>query len=142
MCEILECQEEIAERLNTVEELELGGVKAFAEDSHAVIGDLASWVQTGRTAIIVTTPTMTRNGASYSGEGIPCEMTLEIVCREKPALLRVARNSGLMTALDAAICVARALDGTDYSFRSIRQQFDAVNGILTATVEFNAQIGL
>ena len=123
MREILEYQEEIVEKLNAVEEPELGGVKAFAEDSHTVIGDLASWVQNGRTAVIVTTPTITRNGASSSGEGIPCEMTLEIVCREKPALLRVARNAGYMTALDAAMCVARVLDGADYCFRSIRQQY-------------------
>lgn len=134
---IKEFQQQIADALNGVESLIQGGCKAIAEDSLSVIADVEQQLQQAAgVAVVVTTPSLTRNGCAY--DGLPCDAKLSIKCIELPALNRVI--AGHLTAMDAAETVARTLDGSEFNFSSISQTADRQTGILTATVEFNITI--
>ena len=135
---ILELQQAIVDALNGVEELVQGCCKAFAEDDRDVYKLAEPWVQSGKVALVVVTPEMTRNGDSASG--IPAETQLLVQCSEKPQV--ATRQSGVMRALDAAEIVMHALDGERFCWLSTRQTLDRQSGVLTATVTFATTIHL
>lgn len=129
---IKEFQEAIADELNGVDELVQGGCKAFAEDSRSVYNEADQHVQSGKVAVVVVTPEMTRNGCS--SDAIPAETQLLIQCSEKPMAARV--QPGVITALDAAEIIMNALDGSQFRWLETRQTLDRQAGVLTATVTF------
>lgn len=59
---IKDLQEQLAHRLNSVEELIQGGCKAFAEDNRTVYDEAAEYVNGGGVAIVVVTPELARAG--------------------------------------------------------------------------------
>ena len=128
-----ELQQEVVAILNGVEELVQGGCKAFAEDDRDVYNKADAWIQTGKTALVVVTPDMERNGAS--AEGIPAETRLIVQASEKPAIARAGRTA--MRALDAAELAMHKLDGARFCWQSTRQTIDRQSGVLTATAEFS-----
>ena len=127
-----ELQQEVVDILNENEELVQGGCKAFAEDSRSVYNEADQHVQSGKVAVVVVTPEMTRNGCS--SDAIPAETQLLIQCSEKPMAARV--QPGVITALDAAEIIMNALDGSQFCWLSTRQTLDRQAGVLTATVTF------
>ena len=129
---IKEFQKAIADELNGVDELVQGGCKAFAEDSRSVYNEADQHVQSGKVAVVVVTPEMTRNGCSY--DTIPAETQLLIQCSEKPMVARA--QPGVITALDAAEIIMNALDGSQFRWLETRQTLDRQAGVLTATVTF------
>ena len=135
---IKELQDSVAEALNGVEELVQGGCKAFAEDSRTVYNEADQWVADGKTALVVVTPDMERNGDS--ADGIPAETQLLVQCSEKPAL--ASKQPGVIRALDAAEIAMHALDGSKFCWLSTRQTFDIKSCVLTATATFATTITL
>lgn len=134
---ILEFQRKVADALNGVEALVQGGCKALAEDAPDVLYRVQEQLVTaGGVAVVVTTPRLTRSGCG--AEGIPCEAQLDVRCVEKPAANREA--AGHVTALDAAVLVAKALDGAAFCFVGIDQALDARQGTLTATARLSTAI--
>ena len=65
---IKDIQEQLAHRLNSVEELIQGGCKAFAEDNRDVYDKAAEFVNGGGVAIVVVTPELAR-AADGDAEG-------------------------------------------------------------------------
>ena len=136
---ILNFQTQIANALNTVDELVQGGCKAFAEDSLSILRDVETQLQqSSGVAIVVTTPRLNRSGCA--ADALPCDGALEIRCIELPALNR--DNTGNLTALDAAEIVAGALDGDEFNFSTIDQRIDERTGTITVTVSFNTSLYL
>ena len=135
---IKELQQQIADALNSVEELIQGGCKAFAEDSREVYKESDQHIQKGKVAVVVVTPDMQRNGDTPGA--LPAETQLLIQCSEKPMAARV--QPGVITALDAAEIVMHALDGSQFCWLSTRQTIDRQAGVLTATVTFATTIHL
>ena len=130
---IKDIQEQLAHRLNSVEELIQGGCKAFAEDNRDVYDKTAEFVNGGGVAIVVVTPELAR-AADGDAEGmIPFEGDIVIQCIEKAPL-----TSGTTTlrALDAAEAVVYELDGAVFGWKSTRQTADARNEVFTASVTF------
>lgn len=96
---IKELQKKIADALNGCEELVQGSCRAIVEDSMTVALDIQKQLQTVKgVAIVVMTPTFTRNGART--DGLPVEAQLTIQCIEVPEHNRL--QTGRLTALDAA----------------------------------------
>ena len=135
---IKELQDSVANALNDIEELVQGGCKAFAEDSRTVYNEADQWVAGGKTALVVVTPDMQRNGDS--ADGIPAETQLLVQCSEKPALSR--SQADVLRALDAAEIAMYALDGRQFCWLSTRQTFDMKSGVLTATATFLTSVKL
>lgn len=136
---IREFQKKIADALNGVEELVQGGCKAVAEDSLSVINEVQTQLQQyAGVAIVVTTPSLTRNGCS--GSFIPCDAKMSLKCLEIPAINR--EHQGHLTALDAAETAAAELDGEQFNFAGMSQTADSRTGVITVTVEFNTTINI
>lgn len=137
---ILELQKEIAAVLNGVESLVQGGCKAFAEDTATVLNDINTQLaSTGGVAIAVTTPSLRKGGSEISG-GLAIEGSLVLRISEKPELNR--KKPGHITALDAALIAAQALDGTRLGLETIDQSFDPRTGTLTVSVTLSFAGGI
>ena len=130
---IKDIQEQLAHRLNSVEELIQGGCKAFAEDNRDVYDKAAEFVNGGGVAIVVVTPELAR-AADGDAEGmIPFEGDIVIQCIEKAPL---TNGTATLRALDAAEAVVYELDGAVFGWKSTRQTADARNEVFTASVTF------
>lgn len=130
---IKDIQEQLAHRLNSVEELIQGGCKAFAEDNRDVYDKAAEFVNGGGVAIVVVTPELAR-AADGDAEGmIPFEGDIVIQCIEKAPL---TSGTATLRALDAAETVVYELDGAVFGWKSTRQTADARNEVFTASVTF------
>ena len=130
---IKDIQEQLAHRLNSVEELIQGGCKAFAEDNRDVYDKAAEFVNGGGVAIVVVTPELAR-AADGDAEGmIPFEGDIVIQCIEKAPL---TSGTATLRALDAAEAVVYELDGRVFGWKSTRQTADARNEVFTASVTF------
>lgn len=137
---ILEFQKEIAAALNGVESLVQGGCKAFAEDTATILNDINTQLaSTGDVAIAVTTPSLRKGGSEIPGS-LAIEGSLVLRISEKPELNR--KKPGHITALDAALIAAQALDGTRLGFETIDQAFDPRTGTLTVSVTLSFAGGL
>lgn len=134
---IRELQLEVAELLNGVEALVKGGCKAFAEDVRATYDEANQLVATGKTALVVVTPRMERNGDAAAG--IPADARLLVRCIEKPPL---AKTNGAIRALDAAELAMHALDGRRFCWLYTDQTADRQTGIVTATATFATTVTL
>ncbi|MBR2920328.1 MAG: hypothetical protein IKC27_03115 [Kiritimatiellae bacterium] len=134
---IKELQTKIADALNGCEELVQGSCRAIVEDSMTVASDIQKQLQTVKgVAIVVMTPTFTRNGSR--ADGLPVEAQLTIQCVEVPEHNRL--QSGRLTALDAAEIVASALDSNELNFVRIAQTADAATRSIIVQVDFNVSI--
>jgi len=81
-----ELQQRIADAINEVEELVQGGCKAIAEDSLSVVAEVEQQLsQAAGVAIVVTTPSFTRDGCA--ADKIPVDGLLDIRCIEIVASL-------------------------------------------------------
>ena len=130
---IKDIQEQLAHRLNSVEELIQGGCKAFAEDNRDVYDKAAEFVNGGGVAIVVVTPELAR-AADGDAEGmIPFEGDIVIQCIEKAPL---TSGTATLRALDAAEIVVYEFDGKVFGWKSTRQTADARNEVFTASVTF------
>ena len=134
-----ELQLEIAERLNADETLLRGGCRAFAEDSHDVVQEVATHLhEAGGVALVVLTPSAERNGCSP--KGLPARIDgLAVAAVEVPALNRL--DPSRMTALQAAQRAAHLLDGRTLGWRSLRQESGG-DGTLTVRAEFDTSVML
>ncbi len=132
-----EVQLKIAERLNADETLLHGGCKAFAEDSHDVVQEVATHLhEAGGVALVVLTPSADREG--FHPSGLPSRLDgLAVAAVEFPAVNRL--DASRMTALQAAQRVAHLLDGRDLEWRSMRQEASP-DGSLTVRTEFGATV--
>ena len=132
-------QRQIAETLNDDEALRQGGCRAFAEDSHDVVQEVATHLQqAGGVALVVLTPSAERNGSSP--RGLPARLDgVAVSAVEVPALNRL--DTARMTALQAAQRAAHLLDGRTLEWRSIRQDA-APDGTVTARAEFGISVML
>ena len=132
-----ELQLEIAERLNADETLLRGGCRAFAEDAHDVVQEVATHLQqAGGVALVVLTPSAERNG--FSKKGLPARLDgVAVSAVEFPALNRL--DPSRMTALQAAQRAAHLLDGRTLEWRSLRQDAGGA-GTLTARAEFGISV--
>lgn len=134
---IKELQKKIADALNGCEELMQGSCRAIVEDSMTVALDIQKQLQTVKgVAIVVMTPTFTRNGSRP--DGLPVETQLTIQCVEVPEQNRL--QTGRMTALDAAEIVASSLDSNELNFVRIAQTADAATRSIIVQVDFNVSI--
>lgn len=134
---IKELQTKIADALNGCEELVQGSCRAIVEDSMTVASDIQKQLQTVKgVAIVVMTPTFTRNGSR--ADGLPVEAQLTIQCVEVPEHNRL--QTGRLTALDAAEIVASALDSNELNFVRIAQTADAQTRSIIVQVDFNVSI--
>ena len=126
-------QLEIAKALNADEALMQGGCKAFAEDTHDVVQEVAAQLQqAGGVALVVLTPSAERNG--HSPKGLPARIDgLAVAAVEIPALNRL--DPSRMTALQAAQRAAHLLDGRTLEWRSLRQE-PGNDGTVTVRAEF------
>ena len=126
-------QLEIAKALNADATLLNGGCKAFAEDTHDVVQEVAAQLQQdGGVALVVLTPSAEREG--YSPEGLPARIDgLAVAAVEIPALNRL--DPSRMTALQAAQRAAHLLDGRTLEWRSLRQE-PGNDGTVTVRAEF------
>ena len=133
--DLLGYQESIADRLDTNEALRKGGCKAMAEDSLAIDSTLKKQMLTLKgIALVVTTPTVNKIGASVPG-WMPVELPdLTISCVEMPKLNR--SRSGAITSLKAAQLVAALFDGPKCSFLTIQQSADETTGAQSASAIF------
>lgn len=134
-----ELQLKIAEALNADETLMQGGCRAFAEDSHDVVQEVATHLhEVGGVALVVLTPSADRNGCSP--KGLPASIeSLAVAAIEIPAVNRL--DPSRMTALQAAQRVAHLLDGRELAWRSLRQD-PSPDGSLTVRAEFQTSIML
>lgn len=132
-----ELQLKIAERLNADEALLRGGCRAFAEDTHDVVQEVATHLhEAGGVALVVLTTSAERNGCSP--KGLPARIDgLAVAAVEVPALNRL--DPSRMTALQAAQRAAHLLDGRTLEWRSIRQDA-APDGTVTARAEFGISV--
>lgn len=138
---IKDLQDSIKDELNSLETLVEAGCKAFSEDSREVYDQANQWVSSGKIALVVVTPKLSRYGAC--DEGLPVEATIAVRCIEKAALAR--ENAPSMRALDAACIVASELENIqpggdldgNLTFERIEQTADAAHGIFTTSVEFS-----
>ena len=82
-------QLQIAATLNDDEALRQGGCRAFAEDSHDVVQEVATHLQeAGGVALVVLTPSAERNGSSP--RGLPARLDgVAVSAVEVPALNRL-----------------------------------------------------
>jgi hypothetical protein len=134
---IRDLQKKIADALNGCEELVQGSCRAIVEDSMTVALDIQKQLQTVKgVAIVVMTPTFTRNGSSP--DGLPVEAQLTIQCVEVPEHNRL--QTGRLTALDAAEIVASSLDSNELNFVRIAQTADAPTRSIIVQVDFNVSI--
>lgn len=134
---IRDLQKKIADALNGCEELVQGSCRAIVEDSMTVALDIQKQLQTVKgVAIVVMTPTFTRNGSR--ADGLPVEAQLTIQCVEVPEHNRL--QSGRLTALGAAEIVASSLDSNELNFVRIAQTGDAATRSIIAQVDFNVSI--
>lgn len=134
---IKELQKKIADALNGCEELVQGSCRAIVEDSMTVALDIQKQLQTVKgVAIVVMTPTFTRNGSRP--DSLPVETQLTIQCVEVPEQNRL--QTGRMTALDAAEIVASSLDSNELNFVRIAQTADAATRSIIVQVDFNVSI--
>lgn len=134
---IKDLQKKIADALNGCEELVQGSCRAIVEDSMTVALDIQKQLQTVKgVAIVVMTPTFTRNGSRP--DGLPVETQLTIQCVEVPEQNRL--QTGRMTALDAAEIVASSLDSNELNFVRIAQTADAATRSIIVQVDFNVSI--
>ena len=126
-------QLEIAKALNADEALVQGGCRAFAEDTHDVVQEVAAQLQqAGGVALVVLTPSAEREG--YSPDGLPARIDgLAVAAVEIPALNRL--DPSRMTALQAAQRAAHLLDGRTLEWRSLRQE-PGNDGTVTVRAEF------
>ena len=132
-----ELQLKIAESLNADETLLRGGCRAFAEDTHNVVQEVATHLQqAGGVALVVLTPSAERNG--FSKKGLPARLDgVAVSAVEVPALNRL--DPSRMTALQAAQRVAHLLDGRTLEWRSLRQDAGD-DGTLTVRAEFGISV--
>lgn len=132
-----ELQLEIAERLNADEALLRGGCRAFAEDAHDVVQEVATHLhEAGGVALVVLTPSAEREG--FHPDGLPARIDgLAVAAVEIPAVNRL--DPARLTALQAAQRVAGLLDGSDLEWRSLRQEAGD-DGALTVRAEFGASV--
>lgn len=134
---IKDLQKKIADALNGCEELVQGSCRAIVEDSMTVASDIQKQLQTVKgVAIVVMTPTFTRNGSR--ADGLPVEAQLTIQCVEVPEHNRL--KTGRLTALDAAEIVASSLDSNELNFVRIAQTADAATRSIIVQVDFNVSI--
>jgi hypothetical protein len=134
---IRDLQQKIADALNGCEELVQGSCRAIVEDSMTVALDIQKQLQTVKgVAIVVMTPTFTRNGSNPNG--LPVEAQLTIQCVEVPEHNRL--QPGRLTALDAAEIVASSLDSNELNFVRIAQTADAATRSIIVQVDFNVSI--
>ena len=134
---IRDLQKKIAEALNGCEELVQGSCRAIVEDSMTVALDIQKQLQTVKgVAIVVMTPTFTRNGSR--ADGLPVEAQLTIQCVEVPEHNRL--QTGRLTALAAAEIVASSLDSNELNFVRIAQTADATTRSIIVQVDFNVSI--
>lgn len=134
-----ELQLKIAERLNADEALLRGGCRAFAEDTHDVVQEVATHLhEAGGVALVVLTPSAERNGCSP--KGLPAALeSLAVAAVEFPAVNRL--DASRLTALQAAQRVAHLLDGRELAWRSLRQEASP-DGSVTVRAEFQTTIML
>lgn len=130
-------QLQIAAILNGDEALLQGGCRAFAEDSHDVVQEVATHLQqAGGVALVVLTPSAERNG--FSKKGLPARLDgVAVSAVEIPALNRL--DPSRMTALQAAQRAAHLLDGRTLEWRSLRQDAGG-DGTLTVRAEFGISV--
>jgi len=133
--DLLEYQESFVARLDANKNLKQGGCKAMAEDSLAIDSDIKKQLLTLKgIALVVTTPTVTKIGASVPG-WMPVEIPdLTISCLEMPAINR--KRSGAITALKAAQLIMAMFDGPKCSFITIQQGTDDTTGVKSANAIF------
>lgn len=134
---IRELQERIKDHLNGIEDLVRKGCKAFAEDTRSVYDESAQWIASGKVALVVVTPEMSRNGCTANG--IAAETSIIVRCIEKAPLAKIADT---LRALDAAEIVMHALDSSSLYWQSTRQTSDKTARVFTTSVTFSTSVTL
>lgn len=129
-----ELQDCICDVLNANETLVKGGCKAFAEAAGDIMGEITRQLAEVRgVAAAVTTPSFAKAAEAPQGDGVWLDGVLSLRFSEKPALNRL--RPGRITALDAALEAAAALNPTQYTLETIEQTADEA-GVVTVEARF------
>lgn len=127
---IREIQEYAAETLSACAAFRRAGVRAIPEDTREVLFEAARALEGAGVCVVVATPRAERSGSGHAG--IPVEMTLRVLCTERPEVNRA--EPGRPTALGLAEAAAHALDGPGVELARLEQT--AAGGTVTAAAEF------
>lgn len=128
----------VKDEINTLASLREGGALGLIEDDLALVDKIRAQLLSG-VAVVVTTPTYTRDGIPSAGISAGGELVIQ--CMEQRAHLR--NKPGAITAIDAAEAIMFKLDGfMSLHFKDIKSSVDRDTGILTVSVTFSFSVVL
>ncbi len=126
----------VKDEINTLASLREGGALGLIEDDLALVDKIRAQLLCG-VAVVVTTPTYTRDGIPSAGVSVGGDMAIK--CMEQRAHLR--NKPGAITAIDAAEAIMFKLDGfMSLHFKDIKSSVDRDTGILTVSVTFSFSV--